>query len=121
MKNQNISLKGRNNSEDESLKVEDEPSKKTEIKEGNTLAEKRKKKNNTREVPTVPGTKRLTVVLPPETAEMLESLSAMQSITLNETIRRAISTEALIQREVRKGADILIETQDGRTKQLIFR
>jgi predicted transcriptional regulator len=66
-------------------------------------------------------TKRMTVVLPADTAEMLELLSEVQSISLNEAIRRAISTEAYIQTEIRKKSRVLIETERGETKELVFR
>ena len=65
--------------------------------------------------------KRMTVSLPPETARMLEILSEMQSITLNEAIRRAISTEAFIQAEVRKNSKVLVKPEQGEVKELIFR
>lgn len=66
--------------------------------------------------------KRMTVNLPAETARMLEILSELQSISLNEAIRRAISTESFIQNEIRhKKSRLLLETQDGETKELIFR
>ena len=65
--------------------------------------------------------KRMTVVLPPETAKMLEILCELQSISMNEAIRRAISTEAFIQTEIRNKSKILIETEEGGTKELIFR
>lgn len=65
--------------------------------------------------------KRITVSLPPDSARMLEILSETQSITFNETIRRAISTESFIQSEVRKHSKFLIQTEDGKIKELIFR
>jgi len=65
--------------------------------------------------------KRMTVSFPPETTRMLEILSELQSITLNEAIRRAISTESLIQHEIRSGSKIIIKPQDGEKKELIFR
>lgn len=65
--------------------------------------------------------KRMTVVLPAETARMLEILSELQSISLNEAIRRAISTESFIQTEIRKQSRLLLETKNGETKELIFR
>lgn len=65
--------------------------------------------------------KRMTVVLPAETARMLEILSELQSISMNEAIRRAISTEAFIQHEVRNNSKVLLETKDGKIKELIFR
>lgn len=65
--------------------------------------------------------KRMTVVLPPDNARALELLSSIQSITQNEAIRRAISTEAYIQNEVRKDSTIFLRTKEGETKELIFR
>lgn len=65
--------------------------------------------------------KRMTVVLPPDTARMLDILSELQSVTLNEAIRRAISTESFIQSEVRKKSKILVESETGDTRELIFR
>lgn len=66
--------------------------------------------------------KRMTVHLPAETARMLEILSKLQSISLNEAIRRAISTESFIQNEIRNNrSKFLVETQDGKMKELIFR
>jgi hypothetical protein len=65
--------------------------------------------------------KRMTVALPSDTARMLELLSELQSISLNEAIRRAISTEAFIQNEIRQKSKILVETAKGETKELIFR
>lgn len=67
------------------------------------------------------GLKRMTIALPQETAKMLELLSDLQGITQVEALRRAISTEAYIQHEVKRGARILIETSDNKIKELIFR
>lgn len=64
--------------------------------------------------------KRLTVVLPIKTYEMLQALSSMQSTTLNEAIRRAISTEAFIRNEVEKGSKILVKSDEAETKELVF-
>ena len=64
--------------------------------------------------------KRLTVVLPIKTYEMLQALSSMQSTTLNDAIRRAISTEAFIRNEVEKGSQILVKAEGVETKELIF-
>ena len=66
--------------------------------------------------------KRMTVYLPAETARMLEILSKLQSISLNEAIRRAISTESFIQNEIRNNkSKFFLETPAGETKELIFR
>ena len=66
--------------------------------------------------------KRMTVNLPSETARMLDILSKLQSISLNEAIRRAISTESFIQNEIRNNkSKIFLETPDGDRRELIFR
>lgn len=65
--------------------------------------------------------KRMTVVLPSDTARMLDILSSLQSITLNEAIRRAISTESYIQSEISNNSKILVEGKDGQVRELIFR
>ena len=66
--------------------------------------------------------KRMTVNLPAETARMLEILSKLQAISLNEAIRRAISTESFIQNEIRNNkSKLFLETPEGETKELIFR
>jgi hypothetical protein len=67
------------------------------------------------------GAKKMTVTLPERTAEMLNMLSSLQSVTLNEAVRRAISTEALIQREVQRNSKIIIEDSQGERKELVFR
>lgn len=51
---------------------------------------------------------------------MLQALSSMQSTTLNDAIRRAISTEAFIRNEVEKGSQILVKAEGVETKELIF-
>lgn len=78
-------------------------------------------KKNTPSAKEKDASKRMTVVLPPETARMLEILSDIQSVTLNEAIRRAISTEAYIQKEVQQKSKILVEAEDGQTRELVFR
>lgn len=66
--------------------------------------------------------KRMTVNLPADTARMLDILSKIQSVSLNEAIRRAISTESFIQNEIRTNkAKIFLETPDGDRRELIFR
>jgi predicted HicB family RNase H-like nuclease len=65
--------------------------------------------------------KRLTVSLPPETVEMLELLSDLQHISFNEAIRRAISTEAFLQGEIRQDSKLMLKSADGEIKELIFR
>jgi metal-responsive CopG/Arc/MetJ family transcriptional regulator len=65
--------------------------------------------------------KRMTISLPSETAKMLEMLSELQQVSQSEALRRAISTEAFIQREVKNGSKVFIETPDKKLKELVFR
>ena len=65
--------------------------------------------------------KRMSVSLPQETAKMLELLSELQGISQVEALRRAISTEAYIQREIKNGSRILVESTDKQIRELVFR
>lgn len=65
--------------------------------------------------------KRMTVSLSLESSKLLDLLSELQEVSQVEAIRRAISTEAFVQREIRKGGKILVEDTDGKTKELVFR
>jgi len=65
--------------------------------------------------------KRMTIALPPESAKLVELLSGLQDVSQIEAIKRAISTEAFIQREVKKGSRILVQTSDDQIKELVFR
>jgi Ribbon-helix-helix protein, copG family len=65
--------------------------------------------------------KRMTIALPADTARMLELLSELQGVSQTEALRRAISTEAFIQREIKDGSKVLIESPDNRLKELVFR
>jgi hypothetical protein len=55
--------------------------------------------------------KRMSVSLPENIAELLEALAQEQGITQNDALKRAILTEAFIQREVIHGSDILVRKQ----------
>lgn len=90
----------------------------TKIESKSTQTSKSTKKDSSPKKDTL---KRMTISLPPENARMLEILGELQSITLNEAVRRAISTESFIQNEVSKGSKILIVTKEGEKKELVFR
>jgi hypothetical protein len=68
-----------------------------------------------------PELKRMTIALPQESARMLELLSELQGITQVEALRRAISTEAFMQREIKNGSRILVQSPDNQMKELVFR
>jgi len=65
--------------------------------------------------------KRMTISLPQDTARMLELLTELQGVTQVEALRRAISTEAFIQREIKNGSRILVQAPDNQVKELVFR
>jgi hypothetical protein len=65
--------------------------------------------------------KRLSIALPEKVAEVLEELAILQGITQVDALKRAILTEALLQNEVHKGADILIRNPDGTIERILFR
>lgn len=65
--------------------------------------------------------KRMTIALPSDSARMLELLCELQGITQVEALRRAISTEAFIQREIQNGSRILAQSPDRQIKELVFR
>lgn len=65
--------------------------------------------------------KRMTVALPLDTARMLELLSELQGVSQTEALKRAISTEAFIQREIKDGSRVLIQSPNNQLKELVFR
>lgn len=52
--------------------------------------------------------------------ERLDEITQATRLERNEAIRKAIATEAFIQRNLREGAKILIEMPDGSVKQVEF-
>ncbi|NEP90919.1 MAG: hypothetical protein F6K18_31190 [Okeania sp. SIO2C2] len=68
-----------------------------------------------------PPTKRMSVTLPTDVAEMLEFLATNQGITQNEAIRKAIATEAYFQKEIKQGSTVLIMNSDKSVKEVVFR
>lgn len=68
-----------------------------------------------------PKPKRLSISLSADAAELLESLSEEQGVSLSEVIRRALATEAYIQREIQQGSRILIQKADEQIREVIFR
>ncbi len=61
--------------------------------------------------------KRMIINLEPKTAKMLELLAELQEISEIEALRRAISAEAFLQTEIRKGSKILIMSENGKIEQ----
>jgi hypothetical protein len=65
--------------------------------------------------------KRLSIALPEKVAEILEELANLQGVTQVEALKRSILTEALVQKEIHQGADILIRKPDGSIERILFR
>ena len=56
-----------------------------------------------------------------ETLRMLELLADLHECTQAEALRRAIATEAFIQREIKNGSKVFVRKPDGELKELFFR
>ena len=64
--------------------------------------------------------KRMTIQLPQDTSEFLEWLANEQNISQVEAIRKAIATEYYLQKEIKQGAKVLVQTQET-VKEIVFR
>jgi hypothetical protein len=67
------------------------------------------------------GSKRLSISLSGDTATLLEFLATSQGISQNEALRKAISTEAYLLKERKKGGKILIQKASQECCEIIFR
>lgn len=65
--------------------------------------------------------KRMSISLSSDIAQMLEWLAETQNLTQNEALRKAIATEAYIQKEIREGSKILLQKADNEIREVIFR
>ena len=63
---------------------------------------------------------RLNTTLGPADLEHLDAITEATRLDRNDAIRRAIATEAFIQRSLQQGAKLLLETPDGQVKQIEF-
>lgn len=64
---------------------------------------------------------RVTADLPLGTIEILRELAESQGVTLTEALKRAITTEGLIRQRVNSQNKLLLESPDGRIRELMFR
>ena len=64
---------------------------------------------------------RVTADLPLGTIELLRTLAASQDVTLTEALKRAIATEGLLQQRVNEKSKVLLQSEDGKISELIFR
>lgn len=65
--------------------------------------------------------KRMSVTLSSDAAKWLEVLAESQGITQTEALRKAIATEAYIQREIAEGSKILVQKADKEIREVVFR
>ena len=65
--------------------------------------------------------KRVSVSLPLDTIEKLDKIASRHGITMTDAIRRAIATEAYIDREIQENSKILIQKPDNSLIEVVFR
>lgn len=63
---------------------------------------------------------KVTVRLSGEAMQRVRAIAARKGITINEFMRRAVSTEAFIAEETASGGRVLIEGRDARVKEVVF-
>ncbi|MDQ6947489.1 MAG: ribbon-helix-helix domain-containing protein [Actinomycetota bacterium] len=64
--------------------------------------------------------KRVTVTLGESDVERLDEISREGRVSKNDAIRRALATEAFVQRTLAAGRKILIEDADGKIREVEF-
>jgi Ribbon-helix-helix protein, copG family len=67
------------------------------------------------------GTKRMSISLSGDTAELLEFLAESQGISQNEAIRRAIATDVYFVKERLDGSRVLLQKPDKEIREVLFR
>lgn len=74
--------------------------------------------------PTVPRTpstaRRVTVSLRVLDSTHLEEVVAATELSPNDAIRKALATEAWVQRELRRGSTIVVRDPEGTERQVVF-
>jgi hypothetical protein len=65
--------------------------------------------------------KRMSITLSSDAAKWLELLAESQGITQTEALRKAIATEAYIQKEIAEGSKILVQKADKEIREVVFR
>ena len=63
---------------------------------------------------------RLTIRLSGDALKSVRALAKKRGISINEFMRRAVSTEAYILEQTGNGARILIQDKGGRQKEIVF-
>jgi hypothetical protein len=65
--------------------------------------------------------RRLTVNLTEEDIQTLKRLAEAKGLTMTDTLRLALQTEAFIQERQQRGEKLLIEKSDGSLREVLFR
>jgi hypothetical protein len=66
-------------------------------------------------------TKRMSISLSGDAAELLEFLANSQGISQNEAIRRAIATDVYFTKERQAGSRVLLQKPDKEIREVLFR
>jgi hypothetical protein len=66
------------------------------------------------------GTVEVTVTLPSEAVQVLREYAEKRGITMTEALRRFISNENYLIKQVEEGGNVLIETKDKELRRLVF-
>lgn len=64
--------------------------------------------------------KRVTVTLGETDVERLEEIADSERVSQNDAIRRALATEAFVQRTLAEGRKILVQDKDGKIREVEF-
>lgn len=67
------------------------------------------------------GKVRISANLSKEVFEALQELSKELGVSMTDVLRRALSTERFLVKEVRNGAKVLLKDQDGSLREIILR
>jgi predicted transcriptional regulator len=78
-------------------------------------------KASSTQLPEVSPPKRMSITLSSDAAKWLEFLADTQGITQTEALRKAIATEAYIQKEILEGSKILVQKADKEIREVVFR
>ncbi|MBD2207842.1 MULTISPECIES: ribbon-helix-helix domain-containing protein [unclassified Calothrix] len=77
--------------------------------------------NTSAEFPDTNPAKRMSVTLPGDIADYLDKWAKAEHVSINELIRRSISTEIFLQKEIRAGSKLLLRRNDNQISEIIFR
>lgn len=102
------------------------PSKETENSKPQSKLDLPLSKSNSDSVKDIPRnmkdtSKRMSISLTGQAADVLDQLAKEQSITQNEALRKAIGTESYIREELSKNSKFIIKRSNGEQAEIIFR